>query len=148
MENKIKTSSNRHAPAENGKCTACHSPHVTKLAKLLLNRPKELCLTCHEKIVTTTARKGHIDMEKGDCLSCHTSHYSRNKVLLAENDPLLCIKCHSADTERLLRDHGEPIAKISHCATCHVPHVTEKPGLLKKVMHDPFARKDCKACHV
>jgi predicted CXXCH cytochrome family protein len=147
MEEKIKSSMDKHLPVEEGKCIACHSPHETKLKHLLLNRPQELCLSCHEKVVTTTTRKGHIIMEQGDCLSCHVSHYSDSKYLLNAKDPALCIKCHSTDTQRLLNVHLERVTKINQCLGCHEPHVTEKPGLLRKVKHAPFAKGDCKACH-
>ena len=147
METDVKASANKHLPVEEGKCTGCHSPHGTKIRYLLLNRPKELCLSCHERIVTTTVRRGHIDMEKGDCLSCNISHFSELKYLLIAKDPALCVKCHSSDTERLLKVHIKPIAKINHCVGCHEPHVTEKPGLLRKIKHSPFGKGDCKVCH-
>jgi predicted CXXCH cytochrome family protein len=147
METDVKASSDKHLPVEEGKCTVCHSPHGAKIGHLLLNRPKELCLSCHERIVITTLRRGHIDMEKGDCLSCHVSHYSASRYLLNAKDPALCVKCHSVDTERLLKVHIKPIDKIKHCLSCHVPHVTEKPGLLKNIKHSPFAKGDCRVCH-
>jgi predicted CXXCH cytochrome family protein len=147
METDVKASSDKHLPVEEGKCTVCHSPHGAKVGHLLLNRTKDLCLSCHERIVTTTIRRGHIDMEKGDCLSCHVSHYSALRYLLSAKDPALCVKCHSVDTERLLKVHIKPIDKIKRCLSCHVPHVTEKPGLLKNVKHSPFAKGDCKVCH-
>ncbi|MEK6816656.1 MAG: cytochrome c3 family protein, partial [Nanoarchaeota archaeon] len=145
-ETKMMASRVKHSPAEDGKCNACHSPHsAAKLDNLLLNRPKELCLSCHEKIVATTARKGHMDL---DCLNCHASHYADLKGLLSAQDPALCIKCHSADTERLLKAHINPVANIKRCLSCHEPHVTEKRGLLKKIKHAPFDKEGgCKACH-
>jgi predicted CXXCH cytochrome family protein len=148
LETAVIESSNIHHPVDEGKCTACHSPHGTKIKFQLLNRPNELCLSCHERIITTTVRKGHIYMEEGNCLSCHTSHHSDLKGLLNDRDPALCIQCHSADTERLLKAHREPIKEISRCTSCHESHVTEKPGLLKSIMHKPFMQGDCEACHV
>jgi hypothetical protein len=75
------------------------------------------------------------------------SHFSDSKYLLSAADPVLCVKCHSADTQKLLSVHRESVTKIHRCLGCHEPHVTEKPGLLRKVKHAPFARGDCKACH-
>jgi predicted CXXCH cytochrome family protein len=147
METDMGSSVIKHLPAEEGKCSVCHSAHGTRMDNLLLNRPKELCLSCHERIVTTTARKGHIEMEKGDCLSCHVSHFSSSKYLVNAKDPDLCIKCHTGDTEKLLKAHMKPIAKINHCLPCHEPHVTEKQGMIRKIKHSPFAKGDCRACH-
>jgi predicted CXXCH cytochrome family protein len=86
-------------------------------------------------------------MEEGDCLSCHLSHFSELKHLLKVEDPTLCVNCHSVDSDGLLKAHIKSIAEIKHCLTCHVPHVTEKPGLLKNVKHKPFAKGDCRKCH-
>ena len=144
----ITESTVKHLPVQEGKCTECHSPHGTKLKYQLLNRTNELCLSCHERIVTTTVRKGHIEMEEGDCLSCHATHYSDIQSLLSGDDPAICIQCHSTDTERLLQMHRESFDKISQCTTCHEPHVTESPGLLREIKHEPFIRGDCEACHV
>jgi predicted CXXCH cytochrome family protein len=137
----------KHLPMEEGHCIACHNPHGAKIDSFLLNRPRELCLSCHERIVVTTVRKGHLDMEEGDCLSCHLSHFSELKHLLTTEDPALCVKCHSIDTASLQKKHIKPLDEINHCLTCHVPHVTEKPGLLKKIQHKPFARGNCSKCH-
>jgi predicted CXXCH cytochrome family protein len=130
-----------------GKCTACHNPHGTKLEYQLVNQPREVCLVCHQKIVTTTARKGHIEMEEGDCLSCHHPHDSDLRKLLEAEDPGLCMRCHGSDAERLSTVHRMPLAEISRCTSCHEPHVSAGEGLLKEVLHDPFGRRDCIACH-
>jgi len=147
METAANASSDVHLPIEEGKCTVCHSPHGTKISYLLLNRPKELCISCHERIVVTKVRRGHIDMDKGDCLSCHLSHYSDTKYLLNAQDPALCVKCHSDDTNRLLTVHIKPLTEINYCLRCHAPHVTEKPGLLRDIKHQPFMKGDCSVCH-
>ena len=57
MEKDVTASASKHLPVEEGRCTGCHSPHGTKISALLYNRPKELCLSCHERIITTTASR-------------------------------------------------------------------------------------------
>jgi hypothetical protein len=59
----------------------------------------------------------------------------------------MCVKCHSSDTDRTLKAHQMQIARIGKCLSCHEPHVTKEPGLLKPIKHEPFARKDCLECH-
>jgi predicted CXXCH cytochrome family protein len=147
MKSELSVSINKHLPVDEGKCNLCHNPHGSKLKYQLLNTPNELCLTCHERIVTTTSRKGHIAMEEGDCLTCHVSHYSSSSYLLKDSDPSLCLKCHSADTEQLLKVHRTSLDEIDKCMSCHEPHVTEGSGMLKKVLHEPFNRGNCEACH-
>jgi predicted CXXCH cytochrome family protein len=137
----------RHFPVERGRCTECHSPHGSKIKKQLLNQPNELCLSCHERIITTKARKGHLYLEEGDCLSCHFPHFSDQKKLLSRKDPKLCLSCHTSDTAQIRQTHRSSLKKIQKCLSCHEPHVTENPGLLKHVMHEPFVSGDCEACH-
>jgi predicted CXXCH cytochrome family protein len=138
----------KHSPVAEGECTACHNPHGSKLEYQLLSQPNDLCLSCHERIITTKDRKGHIAMENGSCLSCHTSHYSELKGLMVGKDPAICKQCHSDDTERLISVHRQPLDKISACMSCHEHHVAEKPGMLKLISHDPFTHGNCEACHV
>jgi predicted CXXCH cytochrome family protein len=147
MEGESKSPGVTHLPVEEGKCTACHNPHISKISGLLLNRPRELCLSCHERIVTTNIRKGHITMEKGDCTSCHKPHFSDSAHLITEKDPALCVKCHGTDSARLTKVHLKPIEKINRCLACHEPHVTENPGMLRNIKHSPFAKGDCRDCH-
>jgi predicted CXXCH cytochrome family protein len=137
----------RHLPVEEGKCTECHSPHGTRMKYQLLDRTNELCMSCHNRLIVTTDFKGHLQMEEGNCLSCHLSHFSDLSYLMKDKDPAICIQCHSADTERLLEAHREQLGKIGRCTTCHEPHLSTQPGLLRGIMHEPFIKGNCEACH-
>ncbi len=120
---------------------------MQKLIKMRFNRPRELCLSCHERIVTTTVRKGHIAMEGGDCLSCHLPHSSKLHYLQSDSDPQLCLKCHLDDTRDLSKIHLISLSEIKRCLECHEPHVTEKPGLIRNIKHTPFTKGECRECH-
>lgn len=105
---------------ENKSCVNCHSPHATAEAKLLKKESKELCLSCHNKIIANDERKIanikqkvtsskviHAAVEDG-CITCHKPHASDRKNLLADNFPsheytvvskdsfALCFNCHDA----------------------------------------------------
>jgi len=101
-------------------CINCHSPHSTEVGKLLKKESKELCLSCHNKVIdanghkipnikqkVTTAKVIHAAVEDG-CITCHKPHSSDRKNLLADKFPsseytvvnpdsfALCFNCHDA----------------------------------------------------
>ncbi len=92
----------KHAPIEEGDCTACHSPHSSDHAFLLASGDtNELCGTCHEWESHSTHPIGEdvIDQRNVnlslDCSSCHRSHGSEHQYF-APLDPAseLCVDCH------------------------------------------------------
>jgi predicted CXXCH cytochrome family protein len=108
------------AVIEKKSCVNCHSPHSTAEKKLLLKDEKSLCLSCHNKTVTSGTRKisnikqlvekgksVHAAIE-GGCIGCHSPHGAKNQQLLKNNFPsgnyadskkenfALCFTCHDA----------------------------------------------------
>ena len=43
-------------------CTACHQPHGSINAKLLVQRDNNLCLKCHAQSVTTGLTRGRVNI--------------------------------------------------------------------------------------
>ena len=82
-----------------------------------------------------------------DCMSCHVSHAASTQGLLVDKDPTLCLKCHGKDDTRLVKMHRERTENIRRCLGCHDSHVSERPGMIKRIVHDPFNSKNCEACH-
>lgn len=100
-------------------CSSCHNPHAAPNAKLLIKKPAELCLTCHDKEINKDGRvigsikgfsAGHVHepVAKGECIKCHDVHGSQKVFLLqkayspnltetfsAANSEL-CFQCHKA----------------------------------------------------
>jgi hypothetical protein len=66
------------------------------------------------------------------------------------NEPIqpLCGQCHSYRSEEFKRAHLDIDGDRMDCRNCHTPHVAQTPKLFKKYLHPPFARQDCKDCHL
>lgn len=112
------------AVSTNAKCGNCHDPHGSAVAKLLLQSPFDLCLSCHNVDTATDANgkklqniKAWLDNNKvrhgpvrdKDCSGCHVPHGSDHFRLLEEDYPkdfyapfdvrtyALCFSCHNDD---------------------------------------------------
>lgn len=132
-----------HQPVAEGRCTACHNPHVARFSALLKDRPGPLCQTCHTKLQNEIASAFvHDPVKKGECSKCHKPHGSDHKGLLVESASTLCGSCH-VEVESWMQEsnlHG-PFAQ-ARCATCHEPHGGEHQGLLVNQ-----ASSLCSSCH-
>ncbi|MDP1901512.1 MAG: cytochrome c3 family protein [Rubrivivax sp.] len=103
------------------KCTGCHNPHASSVAKLLVAQPSELCLSCHnvDTLVGVDGKKlqntkswlaknpdWHAPVQSKDCGACHVPHGGDHFRLLKEDYPkefyapynprayALCFSCH------------------------------------------------------
>ncbi|MBM4038387.1 MAG: hypothetical protein FJ290_07725 [Planctomycetes bacterium] len=120
---KDKTVLSNHAVMLEGKaCMTCHSPHTSKVPYLLTQKPKALCLSCHDKpqqagsrevanVKEQLTQKKHVHgpVADEDCTACHVGHASEQVTLLARAYPpkfyapfdpkayALCFECHEAD---------------------------------------------------
>lgn len=145
-------------PAVGMGCTNCHNPHSSKNAKLLKSKPPSLCFACHEK--TGFARKTvHPPVAAGECMTCHTPHASDEMALL-QNKPIeVCLMCHGdidhwphyrsfssrTDPSPERQDPTRP-GKPFYCGSCHNPHSTDGPQLLKFKARSP--KEFCQHCHM
>lgn len=112
----------KHKAVSTGaKCTGCHNPHASSVAKLLVAQPSELCLNCHnvDTMVGVDGRKlqnikawlgqnpeWHDPVRAKDCSACHLPHGGDHFRLLTEDYPkefyapynprayALCFSCH------------------------------------------------------
>jgi len=132
-------------------CTTCHSPHATKLAKLLTAPTAELCYACHEP---EDLAKPHGDQltPATDCAGCHQPHGSDNSGMLAgshQHRPFAdgsCKGCHRAPFgERIrLRSRGEKL-----CTACHTDLTAEaaESGTVHAALAGERGRAGCLNCH-
>lgn len=132
-----------HKPVRNGECLACHDPHSSSVKGLLREKnQKETCVKCHESM----AKKyeySHTPYAKGECTACHKPHQSELlQLLLAEGDAL----CHTCHKGSLVDFHKNFPAKPAACLTCHNPHGSNRKGLIKEFLHEPF-KTGCADCH-
>jgi len=125
-----------HKPIDD--CFSCHTAHVSKYPKLLVNKMPNLCLDCHSSILKEwkTFENIHYPVQKGECLLCHDSH-SGGRWLLKNSIDKLCQACHDIEMKRKFLH--QPFVS-GNCNACHISHGSNEGQLLK--------RKDiCIECH-
>lgn len=137
-----------HGPLADGRCSDCHDAHAATPAggPLLKAAGRDLCLTCHER----SAYEGgqvHAPVAEG-CSDCHDAHVNATPGGLLAEVPALCLGCHPAEPPEFRAAHQGHDVSRSDCGSCHAPHRSEGPGLLKPALHPPLAENDCSSCHV
>ena len=153
-----------HGALGKGGCLACHEAHSSKHKNLLKEAVPQLCVSCH-KVGTYFGKGLHSGVKAGTCLNCHEQHASDQAVLLKKKPAETCLACHddirdaSATQDgfqhqnHLLGDEvraqqkADPqrAGKPFYCASCHQPHKSEFPSLLR---YEPKpGRGVCYKCH-
>ena len=146
-----------HPPAVR-ECLTCHDPHTSdnkdQLKKALTGDAKDnLCLSCH-KIGVDVPEKGsrHAALDMG-CDTCHTTHKTgpagkaEFDFHLTKSAPALCIDCHDVKDAALQKTHQNQPFATADCTSCHDPHQSAAPKLMRQFLHPPFADKSCDMCH-
>lgn len=62
-----------HGPINLGTCIPCHVPHESIYPHLLEKPVPEVCLVCHEKVLSTK-KEYHDTPNLNDCIACHDPH--------------------------------------------------------------------------
>lgn len=175
-EKAIFTKSVQHGPVMEGDCIACHSPHASENAALLIAPAAdgEVCFTCHEdRKEDFTMKHIHAPAEE-DCNQCHDPHSSEAEFQLHEPAGKLCASCHEdmhpgVYEAKNTATHKHPPVDQGRCTDCHRPHSSNYHPLLKDAMeklclschaelgdevaagkyrHGPVKTGDCTACHM
>lgn len=71
-----------HPTSAKGDCYACHDPHQSTNPYMLLRKPQQICVPCHQdpKIMELAAHK-----KPGGCLTCHNPHLGKDRKLLTKD---------------------------------------------------------------
>ncbi|MFZ5765393.1 MAG: cytochrome c3 family protein [Thermodesulfobacteriota bacterium] len=132
-----------HPPVRSGQCLSCHEPHASSRQGLLRDQLTETCYGCHEKL-PKKFKYTHAPYGEGKCFSCHRPHQSEFNQLLKDEPDKVCLSCHPAGT--IAARHPNYPAAVTNCLSCHSPHGSDRKGLVRNVLHAPFA-KGCNDCH-
>lgn len=145
-------------------CVACHDAHSPKKhGKVVADDTGALCLSCHEER-KFKAKVTHKPVAGGDCGDCHAVHATDNAGLLTDPMTKTCLACHAkvkktphaaaglanasshpvGDEKPGIQDPNMPGQTYS-CASCHFPHMSDTPRLLRFDIRDPFGF--CQKCH-
>ena len=116
-----------HSPVEDGECLQCHNPHQAPRKFLLVKKPTELCVECHDD--TAKAKYPHAPVSEGECLECHKPHASDQPHLLARKGGALCYTCHDQGDVKGVSAHAG--MGDAACTGCHDPHGSDRKFMLK-----------------
>lgn len=132
-----------HKPVRAGQCLDCHDPHSSAVSGLLREKNlKDTCTKCHEGLMKKFEYT-HTPVARGQCTTCHNPHQSELLQLLVSEPDVLCRSCHKGT---LADSHKNFPVKPAACLTCHNPHGSNRKGLIKDVLHEPF-KTGCTDCH-
>jgi predicted CXXCH cytochrome family protein len=134
-----------HGPVAAGACVLCHEPHSAWQAKLLVEKPDKLCVSCHTEMIPKPDKARHVHPPAQDnCTACHDAHTSNFKAQVRNDVPQLCMSCHKEMESKLASAaivHGA-VKEPGGCSTCHTPHFSQLPKLQKE--SQPSV---CLSCH-
>jgi predicted CXXCH cytochrome family protein len=148
-----------HGPVAAGQCVECHSPHQSKLEKLLLREGQDLCLNCHED-QSVIGQGIHAQIKEESCTQCHNPHGGNDRFVLQKD---ACFTCHDSNIIQNKYVHG-PVGS-RQCNVCHENHDSTSENLLviqgnnlclnchkaadvfKLKQHETNKKTDCISCH-
>ncbi|WP_457595054.1 cytochrome c3 family protein [Hydrogenimonas sp.] len=164
---------NGHAPSVNFMCTVCHTGKAAENNLLDEGKSRYLqpdpimdrCFQCHERVeeIMKHNRSDHGPTKLGRCNKCHNPHSSPNPFFLRKPIWKLCTTCHAekASGKHVISSFVYSRNKGGHptrgrpdpsrpgrelvCSSCHNPHGSKGPFLLRTTGKTPF--KVCKRCH-
>ena len=137
-------------------CTDCHSPHGNPAEKnragsntfvssansekpgvatnkMLKASEQQLCLRCHAEQKSQFNQPFHHKVLEGamKCSDCHNPHggFESKQTRLSTGADAACVKCHADKQGPFAYEHA-PV-KTEGCATCHIPHGSQNPRMLK-----------------
>jgi len=146
-----------HPPAMRD-CIKCHDPHTSDNKNQLLkaesgDKGQNLCLDCHKQGLNVPEKGSrHAALDMG-CDTCHVTHKTGEvgkpefDFHLTKAAPALCIDCHDVKDASLQKAHHDQPFGTADCTSCHDPHQSAVPKLLRQFLHPPFAEKSCETCH-
>ncbi|MDH5762974.1 MAG: DmsE family decaheme c-type cytochrome [Nitrospinota bacterium] len=142
-------------------CEDCHGPTGTHAAEpdfdkkqsttvsfktITPQQKSQICLQCHEKQITLHWKGSVHEMANVSCDKCHyvMARKSKRQLSINEDSKKACFTCHADKRARMLRSAHMPLreGKMS-CASCHNPHGSLAPNLLKA----ETTNQTCYICH-
>ena len=137
-------------------CTDCHASHSSpggknlassntftspanaekldfSTVKMLKVGEPQLCMGCHSDTKSQFTKPFHHKVLEGAmrCTDCHNAHggFELKQARLATGADSACMKCHADKQGPFVYEHA-PV-KTEGCASCHTPHGSSNPRLLR-----------------
>lgn len=71
-----------HGPVALGACLWCHAGHESAFPALLKEKPRTVCVQCHEPALLSDERVPEHADEEWSCLECHMGHGGEERLML------------------------------------------------------------------
>ena len=146
-----------------GGCESCHGPMSKHLdapkrkkleatisfdpeGGLTVKQKASICMQCHEGGKQLYWQSGPHEASNVSCDSCHyvMERKSDKSLKLAEDAKTICMGCHIEKKGQMLKSAHMPVneGKLD-CSSCHNPHGSFGPELLKTAT----VNETCYSCH-
>jgi DmsE family decaheme c-type cytochrome len=134
-------------------CSGCHAVHVTASGAhpALLKKPEaELCMSCHTGVAAQFARSYRHPVAEGvvKCSECHQT-LDETRRTLSNTGTNVCTSCHGEMEGPFPHEHPATLdfsTEEGGCLTCHDPHGSHLPRMLKQPYEPPHYQL-CSQCH-
>ncbi len=127
-----------HAPVEMKECGTCHTLAAGKGFMSVEKGTPAACVECHVEKQTLLDSAAIQHPVASDCTGCHDPHSSPRQHLLKVDVYRLCIECHADYAiNHPVGKHPLRFVKVKEtnaeisCVSCHNPHGSANPALLK-----------------
>jgi len=132
-------------------CSGCHSVHASKEVALLQKPQNQLCMDCHARVEGQFARPFRHPVAEGviQCSECHLTLDQTTRALSVNGTNEVCLKCHAEFAGPFLYEHPATLDHSTEeggCLTCHDPHGSSLPRMLKQP-YEPPHQQLCTQCH-
>jgi DmsE family decaheme c-type cytochrome len=137
-------------PANDVSCSGCHKVHGSEHPALLKTAENRLCLECHAHVEGQFARPYRHPVAEGvvRCTDCHMT-LDRTSRALSHNGTPVCLDCHAEFAGPFPFEHQATLdhsAEEGGCLTCHEPHGSSLPRMVKQPYEPPHFQL-CTQCH-
>ena len=131
-------------------CSACHKIHGSTHASLLREPQTSLCFSCHSSQAVQFAKpyRHPLNDEVMACSECHQS-LDETRRDLSLNGSNVCMSCHDEFAGPFPFEHQATVdysTQEGACITCHDPHGSYQPRMLKQPYEPPHFQL-CSQCH-
>jgi DmsE family decaheme c-type cytochrome len=142
-------------------CESCHGPMSAHVAEpdfdkkqsttvsfktITPQQKNQICQQCHEKQKTLHWKGSAHEMANVSCDKCHyvMARKSKRRLSINEDSKKACFSCHKDKRARMLRSAHMPLREGKmDCSSCHNPHGSLAPNLLKA----ETTNQTCYLCH-
>lgn len=132
-------------------CSACHGVHNSARRALLKDKESSLCLSCHTAVEGQFAQsfRHPVNDDIVKCSQCHLTLDAVSHELTANGTNMACVQCHMEFEGPFPYEHQATVdysTEEGGCLTCHAPHGSHLPRMLKQPFESPHFQL-CTQCH-